>query len=424
MNPDLLRQYLDRHPISRRNALRVAGAAAAVGSTSLAAAAPLPAAGKVVSGRGGARDRRADFDDVPFDYADPNNLAHWAPGRYGAEDQRGSFNEVTPERTAAALELIRGRSPVRTYNMGELMWNGFPAFKTEPSRTYEQRLTIAGYEPPVGFLADGGVLVSLEPLGSNRLSIHEERFEGAVSPKHPKPLATTYQIGSQIDGLNHIGADDYFYNGFRGREIAASHGTEKLGNEHMGPIATRGVLLDILGLKIAQGKTADLAEPATNNEPLLRENYRITVEDIKLAMDREGIGSIEPGDVVLFRTGWNQLLARRDPDDIKRWEASRGLPGIYLREARWLAQFRPAIIASDTWALEVLGNAVNDDGTAFPVHQELLMRHGIRIGESYVSDGLARDAAYEFVFALTPQFAEGATAGNTPPMALAQPRRR
>jgi hypothetical protein len=47
------------------------------------------------------------------------------------------------------------------------------------------------------------------------------------------------------------------------------------------------------------------------------------------------------------------------------------------------------------------------------------MRNGIRIGESYVTDGPANDRVYEFVFAVTPQYAEGATCGNTPPLALA-----
>jgi kynurenine formamidase len=140
-------------------------------------------------------------------------------------------------------------------------------------------------------------------------------------------------------------------------------------------------------------------------------------------MEYAGIRALRPGDAVLLRTGWPELLRERGPEDIARWEATGGMPGIYLREARWLAQFRPAIIASDTWALEVLGNEVNANGAAFPVHQDLLMRYGIRIGESVVSDGLAADGVHEFVYVVTPQFAEGATAGNTPPMALGQPRR-
>jgi hypothetical protein len=43
----------------------------------------------------------------------------------------------------------------------------------------------------------------------------------------------------------------------------------------------------------------------------------------------------------------------------------------------------------------------------------------VRIGESVVLDELAQDRAYECVYMVTPQFAEGATCGNTPPAALA-----
>ena len=49
------------------------------------------------------------------------------------------------------------------------------------------------------------------------------------------------------------------------------------------------------------------------------------------------------------------------------------------------------------------------------------MRHGIRIGESLVLDGLTADQVHECAYVVTPQYAQGATAGNTPPAALAQP---
>ena len=132
-------------------------------------------------------------------------------------------------------------------------------------------------------------------------------------------------------------------------------------------------------------------------------------------MARGGIRDITPGDVVLFRTGWNTVV-RSQPD---RYLAKE--PGIYLREARWLAEQRPAIIGSDTWALEVLGNPVVT--AAFPVHQELLVKHGIHIGEGNITDELA-DRVYEFVYLVTPQYAKGATASNMPLAALGQPKRR
>jgi hypothetical protein len=74
---------------------------------------------------------------------------------------------------------------------------------------------------------------------------------------------------------------------------------------------------------------------------------------------------------------------------------------------------KTAAVRRANWA-KVVGSIPN---------QELLMRHGIRIGESYALDELARDGVYEFAFIVTPQFVEGATAGNTPPAALGQPRR-
>jgi hypothetical protein len=89
--------------------------------------------------------------------------------------------------------------------------------------------------------------------------------------------------------------------------------------------------------------------------------------------------------------------------------------------AHWLASHRPASVGADNWGLEVVGNPVSDSNL-FPVHQELLTHFGVRIGEAIVSDRLAEDRVFEFVYIVTPQLAYGATAGNTPPCALGQPK--
>ena len=402
--------HLAATTVDRRQALRraaklggVAGAVAALGSAALheqivqaAQANVRELAPRALSAAALQPD---PLTDALFDAAAVEAGA-WAPGPYGAGDQRGSFNEVTPQKTAAAWRLLDGTQPMATYNLGELMFEGFPAAPQTVPRQYIQRLAVAGGQAPANAIQLGAAPYA--PFGTNRLTYLEER------------LQTTYQIATQLDGLNHVGVGEMYYNGFRLTDIVREWGTTALGNEHMGPIITRGVLIDVIGMKVDEGATGDYFT-AANGGRVLRDTYRITVEDIEAGLRRAGLTAIGPGDVVLFRTGWTHLV-RTDPE---RFVA--GEPGIYLREARYLAARRPAIVGSDTWALEVLDPAVTQ-GAAVPAHNVLITQHGIRINESVVTDRLAEDGVFEFVYIVTPQQALGATAGNTPPAALGQPR--
>ena len=337
------------------------------------------------------------FDDTPFDpFAVESGAAGWFPSRYGPDDQLGSLNEVTPQKTLEALQLIKNNKnkPPKTYNLGELMRDGINAFGT---RVYDQTRVGPNFGPSFS--------------GDNDIAGVEET------------LTSTYQIATQVDGLPHIGVRTVYYNGFTASDLVAAgpDGVAVLGQEHVNPFITRGILLDVLSVKLAQGAVAALGTPV-NGKPILADSYRITVEDLQAAMRFGKIKEIRPGDVVIIRTGWTHLFGT-DPALRARYIGRE--PGIYVREARWLAQFRPAIVASDTPALEVLPAPAPWTGLQlFPVHQELLTRHGIRIGEAFRSEELAADRVYEFVFFYTPQRAKGATASNTAPAALAQPNFR
>ena len=336
-----------------------------------------------------------DFDDTPFD---PEAVVAgcWLPGPYGSDDQRGSWNEVTPEKTAAALARLDAQRPVRSYDLSETLSNDFPSM---PGRHYEQVLSTRGCPPPEGF---EGTSLSTEPLGPYQICSLEER------------VSTTYNIGTKINGLHHGGIAGKVYNGFDVREIARSWGTTHLGNETQGPIVTRGVVLDVLGQKVAAGEEAHI-EWLPHGRPMLREKYRIRVEDIEAALDFAAIRDpIGPGDAVLFRTGWRELIAT-DPD---RYCTSLQA-GPYLRECRYLASRRPALIASDS---RVFGAAREDMAASMLPHQELAVRYGIRVGEGLRSDPLVEDGIFDFVFCWAPQNARGAVSGNSPPIALGQPR--
>lgn len=301
------------------------------------------------------------------------------------------------------MRLLKSGKPVKTYQLGEQMFNGFPAFSSTPPRLHDMFLYVFGYEAPAGFVEGGGIQSSLTPLGPNLVSGHEERFAQNF----------TFQIGTQLDGLNHIGVGPVFYNGFRGTDIATPLGTSALGNENMGPVTTRGVIYDVVGLKVAQGRS-DTFFAAPNGQPVLRDDYRITLDDLRGCLQRQRVNEIGAGEVPIMHTGWTHLV-RADPGRYLTQE-----PGIFLEEARYFAERRVAVVASDTWGLEVLAPAVTG-GNAFPVHQELIVKNGVRIGEAVVTDAAIADHCYEGVFVATPQNVPGATCGSSPPCFLGQP---
>jgi kynurenine formamidase len=53
-----------------------------------------------------------------------------------------------------------------------------------------------------------------------------------------------------------------------------------------------GILIDVAALK--------------NTDPM-EKGYEITLDDFRSALDEQGIEELKQGDVVLIRTGWNNL---------------------------------------------------------------------------------------------------------------------
>jgi len=398
MKLDFARFHMDH--INRRDALKlgaVGAAAAAVGSSTLAACASDDI------GDGGFGPGSGSYSDAMFD-VDAVLGGAWDDGPYGRGDQRGTLHELTPERTARALRILKNDKPVNTYQLGEEMFNGFPAFPSDPPRLHDMFLYALGYEFPAEIVDGGGIQgAAVEPLGPNLITGHEERFAENF----------TFQIATQIDGLNHIGCGEVFYGGHRIPDIATPTGTTALGNETMGPITTRGVIYDVVGLKVAQGKSEDFFE-APNGMPVLRDNYRITLDDLASCLKRQKVNPVSAGDIPIMHTGWTHLVK----DDPERYLTQE--PGIYLEEARYFADKKVSVVAGDTWGLEVLDPEVTG-GNAFPVHQVLMVKEGVRIGESFVTDAAIADHCYEGVLIATPENVPGATCSSAPPCFMGQP---
>lgn len=290
----------------------------------------------------------------------------WWPSEWGAEDERGSSHRVTPERVLEAAQLIRQG---KIYSLGRLYEPGMPSFG---SRHYS--LTIPG-------LPTGG------PFGENGVVYNDEMFSGELG-----------QVGTQFDGLGHVGTrvdgEDVFYNGFKLSEFGTAYGLERLGVEKAGPFFSRGVLLDVAAYKGVER---------------LGPRYIITVEDIEGTLRQQGT-EIREGDVVLFRTGHGQLWMK----DNEAYGASNPGPGITA--LKWLVAKKIAMTGGDTSSVEAVPG--ENPERAFEGHQWLLVRNGVHNLENLDLEELAADRVYEFAFVFAPLKLKGATGSPGNPIAV------
>jgi kynurenine formamidase len=284
----------------------------------------------------------------------------WYPSPYGPADQRGAANRITPEKVLEARNLItRGT----VYQLGRVYEAGMPLFGT---RHYSLRIP-----------------QTYGPMGPNNMMYHDEIVSGEIG-----------QVGTQFDGLGHIGIGDLFYNGHDRADFAKGDGLVDLGVEHVGALATRGVLIDVAAYK---------------GVPMLDAGYEITRADVLGALEREKV-EVRAGDIVVFHTGWGSLWMK----DNARFNA--GAPGPGLEAAQYLIERGVVLVGSDTWSMEVIPNP--NPELQFPVHQLLIPRNGVYIFENLLTEELARDRAYEFAFFFAPLRLKGATGSPGNPLAI------
>ena len=246
--------------------------------------------------------------------------------------------DIAAQSRLRALELVREG---RLYDLGRVLDERTPAF---PGRYFRQSL-----------------VVNPTPLGANELTWAHEVF-----------TATT-QMGTHLDTLGHLHAGRASV-----EELAAPSGLTERGAETLGPIVTRGFLVD--------------AAPLGRGEV-------IGIPDLEP----------EPGDAVFFHTGWGE-----------RWDDAEayldGQPGPGLETAEWLAEKGVALTGCDTWSYGPV--PAEDPERPFEVPQRLNVEHGVLVVENLDLTELARAGVREFALVLTFPRLRGATGAWTSPIAL------
>jgi kynurenine formamidase len=222
--------------------------------------------------------------------------------------------------------------------------------------------------------------------------------EGGMSSA-AEAIALGGHVGTHIDALCHFSCGGKLFGGIEARAVQSyASGFTALSVDTIAPMLRRGVLLDIAGNKNLEALPVDGS---------------ITPQDLDAAAQAAKV-AIQPGDIVLLRTGWARYW--NDPAQyIAGGRPGPGAagPGPELEAARWLSERGVFAAGSDTIAFEKV------PAPPMPVHVHLLVESGIHIIEALNLDDLARDRVYEFVFVAAPLKIRGGTGSPIRPIALA-----
>ncbi len=307
------------------------------------------------------------------DYVRPR----WWPSPWGADDQRGALNRLTPAKVLEAAALIRQG---QVYDLGRVIHEDMPLFDLTPGHR-KYTLSVPG-APSWG------------PLGENRLAWNEDYISGHLS-----------QDGTQMDSLAHMATQQgsngdlnelRYYNGHTHAAIGSGRGFGKLGAEQITPVFTRGILLDIAGLK---GR-------------MLAASEEIHVADIEAALKKQGLSAdaIRPGDALFYHTGWGALWE----SDSKKFNSAT--PGLSVAAGDWVVAKQVVLVGTDNWAVEAIPNP--DPKWFAPNHQKFLVENGIYIIENLDFRRLIEAGVYEFAFVVGPLPLKGATGSPVRPFAI------
>jgi hypothetical protein len=286
--------------------------------------------------------------------------------------------------TFAELLERQGRLAGTSWGLFPEPERGTPSFITQDTTTLAARTCIRtgevfGLDYPADAFHPG---MSLK-RGAPRHTIYSSH------PAHRDDYLDGYYLqgSTQIDGLRHRRADDVgFYNGTPDDRVR--EGTPDLGVQAWSdqPIAGRGVLLDLDGLRNAMGEPIDHAG-----------GEALSLDLIQSAVQAQGV-SLLPGDILMLHTGWCEWFLALSVEEKQRTRDSRRASGVAQSQefVAWVWDHRLALLAADNFALECLPvvpgspflqSAPNDHGM---MHQQLLAKLGLPLGELWRLGPLAR----------------------------------
>jgi kynurenine formamidase len=300
------------------------------------------------------QDGLPDYNQIPGDPAKPPRSS-W--GLFGADDQMGTINFLTPERTAHAATLVRKG---RVFSLNWEMEKPYP--------------------PILGRKAMHHTIIDLTP-GTDDSEWGTDDFYDGYWP----------QSSTQWDALSHMPHPEFgYYNGVQREHITGRPGTRN-GIENWGRrgIAGRFVLADVARLREFQGRPIDASK-----------RIEVPIQDVQDALDAQGVRLLG-GDILLIRMGWirwyDSVSMETRVAISKLGGPELQAPGLSADEStlEWLWNNRIAAAVCDVPALEAMPYTPTVEGF---LHFRIIPLLGMAVGEMFALDALADDCAGDGVW--------------------------
>ncbi|MEU7555376.1 cyclase family protein [Streptomyces sp. NPDC044571] len=301
------------------------------------------------------RVSRQEFDAL---FASLRTWGRWAPA------DRGAWNRVTPDHVRRAATLVRDGTAVP---LG-LPWNTRPG----PDNT----------RPALHYMSDLGDVEPPEPA------------------THKDFLAVDYHGKgvTHLDALSHIAYRGRLYEGHPAREVIGSGGAHFGSVAALGPLAAKGVLLDL---------------PAVLGVDWLEPGQAVHARDVLAAERALGVG-IDDGCAVLLRSG--RFRRRRE---LGPWDVDAASAGFHVDALPLLAEREIGLLGADGDS-DVRPSPV--EGLHSPVHTLAVAAMGVPLLDNLDLEALSAACAeagrYEFMIVVTPLNVPGGTGSPVNPVAL------
>ena len=295
-------------------------------------------------------------------------LSNW--GRWGADDERGMLNHLTPERRAKAVAaVVDGTSISLAHDLA----------------------TVPSTENPY-------------PAHHHMLAAGDARDDAGI----PGYEASRDYVGAHVHGLGVTHVDALCHMFVRGRMYNDRPASDVRSNG-----ARSNSLLSLADGLVGRGVLLDLAAAA--GVAHLPANTAITPAQLEVAEAAQGV-RVEPGDVLLVGTGRCAWRAARggalDPAD--------GMAGLHADCLAWIREREVATLGCDGISDPMPGLGIPN--WPFPVHQIGITSMGLHLIDNMALGELAAACAergrYAFLFAMSAIRVPGGTGCPVNPIAV------